>query len=85
MSDNIQHPNNNYQNHYQQYQQQRLTSTSIDGGVEIKRNSSSSISTKFGAVVTFRCPLGYRLLGASSIQCTRKNRWSHPIPSCERK
>ena len=62
-----------------------------DDGDSLLRDSLAALSadakwaTSLGAVISFRCALGYRLVGASEVHCTSASQWSEPFPTCERK
>jgi len=40
--------------------------------------------TNIGAIATFSCNRGYRLIGEASIICNSIGHWSRPIPSCRK-
>ena len=40
--------------------------------------------TSIGAVVTFSCSHGYRLIGEASIICHNSGQWSRAKPSCRK-
>jgi len=39
--------------------------------------------TKYGAVATFSCTLGYDIFGSRSVACTAEGRWLPVSPTCK--
>ena len=45
----------------------------------------SSSSNHAGAVVTYNCNTGYKLVGKPTLRCQEDQQWSDPAPRCVRK
>ena len=45
----------------------------------------SSSSNHAGAVVTYSCNTGYKLVGKPTLRCQEDQQWSDPAPRCIRK
>jgi hypothetical protein len=46
--------------------------------------SVSVTSNKFGGVALFSCPVGFKLFGSESVQCTASGQWTDRVPVCQR-
>ncbi|XP_069489360.1 C4b-binding protein alpha chain-like isoform X3 [Ambystoma mexicanum] len=54
----------------------------LNGGVNLEETADGDLDTKFGAVATFFCNTGYRIVGRKKRTCTADG-WNGAVPQCE--